>query len=69
MSNKKYYTVWEGKTIGVFDNWDECREAVTGCKAIYKSFATHSMVTIGIMSAKMKLRCLTLAGWILHIVL
>ena len=41
MSNNKYYTVWEGKTIGVFDSWDECREAVTGCRAIYKSFATR----------------------------
>ncbi len=26
--NKKYYVVWKGLKTGIFDNWDECKEAV-----------------------------------------
>ena len=42
MSKKqKYYTVWNGKTTGVFESWDECKEQITGVKnAQYKSFDT-----------------------------
>lgn len=37
---KKYYTVWKGNSTGVFDSWEECKQAVSGCSAIYKSFPT-----------------------------
>lgn len=42
MSKKqKYYTVWNGKTTGVFESWDECKEQIIGVKnAQYKSFDT-----------------------------
>lgn len=39
MSKKKYYVVWEGRTPGIYDNWDDCKaqiDAFTGAK--YKSF-------------------------------
>ncbi len=38
---KKWYVVWEGNTIGVFDNWPECLEATKGYPgAKYKSFTS-----------------------------
>ena len=38
---QKYYTVWSGKTTGVFESWDECKEQIMGVKgAQYKSFDT-----------------------------
>ncbi len=40
-SNPKFYVVWEGKTKGVFDNWEACKDAVTGyLGAKYKSFSS-----------------------------
>ncbi len=44
MSNKKqrYYTVWFGKQLGVYDTWEECEEQVKGVEgAKFKSFPTH----------------------------
>lgn len=44
MSSKKqrYYTVWSGKQLGVYDSWEECEEQVKGVDgAKYKSFATR----------------------------
>ena len=36
-----YYAVAKGKTIGVFNNWDECKKSVNGYKgAIHKKFDT-----------------------------
>ncbi len=45
MSKKnKYYTVWEGKKMGVFDNWKECEKSVKGYNgAKYKSFTTREL--------------------------
>ena len=38
---KKYYAVRQGRTIGVFNSWDECKEQVSGYSgAEYKSFMT-----------------------------
>ncbi|MCF0185820.1 MAG: viroplasmin family protein [Bacteroidaceae bacterium] len=38
---KKYYAIKNGKKIGIFDTWDECKELVSGYpNAIYKSFKT-----------------------------
>jgi len=36
---KKFYTVWEGREPGVYDNWNECKKQVDGFEgAKYKSF-------------------------------
>ena len=38
----KYYTVWVGRQIGVFDSWDECKQQVEGSQgAKYKGFPTR----------------------------
>lgn len=38
---KKYYTVWKGHHIGVFDSWDDCKAQITNFEgAQYKSFST-----------------------------
>lgn len=40
---QKYYAVRKGKKTGVFTNWDDCREQITGfAGAMYKSFSTKS---------------------------
>jgi len=40
-SSPKFYVVWEGKSKGIFDNWEVCKEAVTGyIGAKYKSFTS-----------------------------
>jgi ribonuclease H-related protein len=38
----KYYAVKQGYKIGIFDNWEECKESVNGFKgAQYKSFRSE----------------------------
>ena len=38
---KKYYTVWKGHRIGVFESWDDCKAQIKDFQgAQYKSFAT-----------------------------
>jgi ribonuclease HI len=38
---KKYYTVWKGHHIGVFESWDDCKAQITNFEgAQYKSFDT-----------------------------
>lgn len=40
-AKKKFYVVWEGKMIGVYDNWEACKNQVWGVEgAKYKSFDT-----------------------------
>jgi len=42
MAKSKYYTVWNGRQIGVFDSWDKCRlqtEGFSGAK--FKGFPTR----------------------------
>ena len=41
-SNKqKYYVVWEGNNVGIFNTWNECKLQTKNYKgAKYKSFAT-----------------------------
>ncbi len=40
-AGKKYYVVWKGRHTGVFDNWDDAREAVEGFEgARYKGFSS-----------------------------
>lgn len=41
MKKQKYYVVWEGRRIGVYSNWDECKKQIDGfTDAKYKSFET-----------------------------
>lgn len=38
---KKFYAIAKGKKTGIFTNWSECREYVSGVSgAVYKSFLT-----------------------------
>ena len=38
---KKYYTVWKGHNIGVFESWEDCKAQIKDFKgAQYKSFST-----------------------------
>lgn len=38
---KKYYTVWKGHHIGVFDTWNDCKAQIKDYQgAQYKSFST-----------------------------
>ena len=38
---RKYYVVWEGNNIGIFNSWDECKLQTKNYKgAKYKSFQT-----------------------------
>ena len=38
---KKYYAVKVGKSVGIYNNWEDCKKQVTGFSgAIYKSFPT-----------------------------
>jgi len=40
--SSKFYTVWKGKTPGVYPSWEACREQINGVKgAQYKSFPTR----------------------------
>ncbi|NDV47678.1 ribonuclease H [Paludibacter sp. 221] len=40
-SKNKYFVVWEGKTPGIYNSWDECKKQIHGVTAaIYKGFAT-----------------------------
>ncbi len=39
MAKKKYYVVWKGRKIGIFDSWKDCKEQIDNYKgAQYKSF-------------------------------
>jgi ribonuclease HI len=39
MAKKKFYVVWEGRKIGIFETWEECKESIHGFNgAKYKSF-------------------------------
>lgn len=42
-NNKKFYVVWEGRRTGIFDNWAEAEQQVTGYpKPKFKSFRSRS---------------------------
>ena len=39
---KKYYVVWKGREVGVFERWDECKKSIHGfAQAQYKSFTNR----------------------------
>jgi ribonuclease HI len=40
-TKQKYYTVWEGRKTGVFDDWESCRKQILGHEnAKYMSFSS-----------------------------
>jgi viroplasmin and RNaseH domain-containing protein len=42
--SKKFYTVWVGRTPGVFDSWAETEKSIKGYPdAKFKSFKTHDL--------------------------
>lgn len=42
VAKKKYYVVWVGKNPGVYDNWMQCKEQISGFpNARYKAFASR----------------------------
>ena len=43
MAKKKWYVVWEGKTPGIYTDWESCKQEVNGIHgAKYKSFTSES---------------------------
>lgn len=39
---KKYYVIWHGRSTGIVESWDECKQRVEGFEgAKYKGFETH----------------------------
>ena len=41
MAKSKFYVVWKGRKTGVFSNWEECKNQISGFpQAVYKSFKT-----------------------------
>lgn len=44
MAQHKYYVVWKGRQIGIFESWDECNAQIHGYPgAVYKSFKTRQL--------------------------
>lgn len=42
MAKQKFYVVWKGRQIGIFDSWEKCKDQVFGfADAEYKSFNTR----------------------------
>jgi ribonuclease HI len=43
MAKNKYYVIWEGQKVGVFDSWNECAKNIKGYpNAKYTSFPTKN---------------------------
>lgn len=41
MAKKQYYVVLKGRTPGIYQTWDDCKEQVNGFKGSkFKGFAT-----------------------------
>ncbi len=39
MAKKKYYVVWKGYNPGIYDNWQDCKQQISGYKgAVYKAY-------------------------------
>ncbi|MBP7272687.1 MAG: ribonuclease H family protein [Saprospiraceae bacterium] len=44
MAKQKYYVVWQGTKIGVFDNWEDCSKQIKGfTDAKFKSFDSKTI--------------------------
>ncbi|WP_026473938.1 ribonuclease H1 domain-containing protein [Alkaliflexus imshenetskii] len=54
MSTAKYYVVWKGRKPGIYNNWNDCKEQITGFEeARYKSFKTLAEAEMAFKSGKM----------------
>ena len=43
----KFYVVWAGHTKGIYNNWEECKQQITGYEgALYKSFISEKEAII-----------------------
>ena len=48
-SKQKYYTVWKGHRIGVFESWEDCKAQIANFEgAQYKSFLTFQSAKIAL---------------------
>ena len=46
MAQRKFYVVWEGRQPGIYDNWEDCHDQVTGFPgAKYKAFTSQEAAT------------------------
>ena len=44
MAKQKYYVVWKGRQLGIFESWEECNTQIFGFKdAVYKSFKSRQL--------------------------
>lgn len=44
MAKNKYYVVWKGRKLGIFESWDECNAQIHGyAGAVYKAFKTKQL--------------------------
>lgn len=49
MPKQKYYAVWQGRTPGIFSNWEECKKSVEWyVGALYKSFSSHEEAKVAL---------------------
>jgi len=47
MAKNKYYVVWKGRNLGVYDNWEACKKEVEGFTgALYKGFPDKTSADI-----------------------
>lgn len=43
MSKNKFYVVWQGRTPGIYDRWEDCKKEIEGAKgAKYKGFPNRT---------------------------
>ncbi len=46
MATRKFYVVWEGRSPGIYDSWEECKDQIEGFPgAKYKAFASQDAAT------------------------
>ena len=46
MATRKFYVVWEGRSPGIYDSWEECKDQIDGFPgARYKSFPSQDAAT------------------------
>lgn len=46
MARRKFYVVWDGRSPGIYDSWEECREQVEGFPgARYKAYDSQTAAT------------------------
>lgn len=46
MATRKFYVVWEGRSPGIYDSWEECKDQIDGFPgARYKAFPSQDAAT------------------------